>query len=178
MGGYHKESQGIALIPNRPLDILRSAHQAALGELGRMEGAAKALPQDRNAAWEALGQVTGFVDRELKVHFRHEEEVLFPYLARVIGQEGPIAAMLDEHQSLWRAWDTFQEKVGELKASPADGAVKQVQAVQQIANYIVSFLRSHIQKEDTVLFPIAEEALDPLTMKEVVTRIREVETPA
>lgn len=162
---------------DKPLDILRLAHRTALGELELLENSAKSLKQNNGIARGDLEKVFGFFDRELKVHFRHEEEIVFPYLARVIGREGPIAAMLDEHQTLWRAVDALHEKVGELKVAQPDSTGKLTQTVQQIANHIVGFLRSHIQKEDNVLFPLAEEALDPQTLREMVAKIQAVETP-
>lgn len=162
----------------KPLDMLRRAHQNALGELDWLEKSARELTAGAADGGSAFGKVFPFFDNELKVHFRHEEEILFPYLARVIGREGPIVAMLDEHQTLWRTWDAFQEKLNELRSSGTDATGKQVQTVREIANHIVGFLRSHIQKEDGVLLPLAEEALDPTSMKEVVAMIRAVETPA
>ena len=165
-------------MPDRPLDVLRLAHRTALGELALLEKSTAALRRNEGTAWEDLDTVFGFFDGELKVHFRHEEEIIFPYLARVIGREGPIAAMLDEHQTLWRTLDALHEKVDELKGAPPDSADKVAQTVQQIANHIVGFLRSHIQKEDSVLFPLAEETLDPETLREMVAKIQAVETPA
>lgn len=162
----------------RPLDVLRQAHQNGLGELNRLERSAQGLVAGAADTGNAFDGAYPFFDEELKVHFRHEEEILFPYLARVIGREGLIAAMLDEHQTLWRAWDALQEKLSELRSSGSGASGKQVQTVQRIANHIVGFLRSHIQKEDGVLLPLAEESLDPASMQEVVAMIRAVETPA
>lgn len=167
----------------RPLDALRMAHSSALGELEALEKSARLLTQDggtgsAGSASGGLDKVFGFFDGELKVHFRHEEEILFPYLAQVIGREGPIAAMLEEHQTLWRTLEALQDKVSQWKAAPAESRVKLAPAVQQIANHIVAFLRAHIQKEDTVLFPLAEEALAPQAMKEVVDRIQAIHAPA
>ncbi|MBF8265871.1 MAG: hemerythrin [Dehalococcoidia bacterium] len=161
----------------KPLDLLRSAHRTALGELELLEKASVALKRNEDAAWIDLDKVFGFFDGELKVHFHHEEAILFPYLARVIGREGPIAAMLDEHQSLWRTLDVLHEKVDELKVAQPDSAGKIALAVQQISSHIVGLLRSHIQKEDNILFPLAEEALDPETLREMVARINAVEAP-
>lgn len=163
---------------DRPLDILRLAHREALGELELLEKSAASLKRNDGTVVGDLDKVFGFFDGELKVHFRHEEEIVFPYLARVIGREGPIAAMLDEHQTVWRAVDALHEKVDELRVAQSDTAGKLAQTVQQIANHIVGFLRSHIQKEDNVLFPLAEEALDPQTLREMVFKIQAVETPA
>ena len=162
---------------DRPLDLLRLAHRTALGELELLEKSAASLKRNDGMAWGDLDKVFNFFDVELKVHFRHEEEIVFPYLARVIGREGPIAAMLDEHQTLWRAVDALHEKVEELRVAQPESAGKLAQTVQQIANHIVGFLRSHIQKEDNVLFPLAEEALDPQTLQEMVSKIQAVEAP-
>ena len=162
---------------DKPLDILRLAHRAALGELELLERSAASLKRNDGIAWVDIDKVFGFFDGELKVHFRHEEEIVFPYLARVIGREGPIAAMLDEHQTLWRTVDALHEKVEDLRVAQPDSAGKLTQTIQQIANHIVGFLRSHIQKEDNVLFPLAEEALDPQTLREMVSKIQAVETP-
>ncbi|MDO8670301.1 MAG: hemerythrin domain-containing protein, partial [Dehalococcoidia bacterium] len=90
----------------------------------------------------------------------------FPALGRVIGRAGPIDAMLQEHESLWRAVDAFSEAVVELgESKDANGEI--VARLEKVANHVTYLLSSHIKQEDTMLFPLADKTLDASGKREV-----------
>ena len=158
-----------------PITTLRHAHDIGLEKLDILSGAMSRLTEGSYpTALADLREVLRFFDTELKVHFRHEEEALFPALATVIGREGPIKSMLDEHQSLWRAVDTLREKMGYLESAPEDDAPKIAQEVKLVADHIVGLLGGHIGKEDSMLFPIAEESLSVHTMQQLAEQMKAI----
>lgn len=137
------------------LDSLREAHQEGLGEIAHLEEVAGSL----------LGESPGSMDRslrffygELEQHFREEEQVLFPALARRLGWEGMLRAMLDEHVAFWKAVEALEE------------AAQEPQRTANIARHIVWLLRSHIQKEEQMVLPLAEKMLSPGELVELGKR--------
>jgi hemerythrin-like domain-containing protein len=134
-------------------EILVDEHKTVLEKLDRLEEAVS--DGDREAAQSLLS----FFEFDLQLHRRKEEEVLFPALGEHIGiDSGPVACMLEEHA---------REKtlVRDLRASleQAGGGANLRRAV----GAFVSHLRLHIQKENEVLFPMAENLLPP-EQKEIV----------
>lgn len=83
-------------------------------------------------------------------HHEREEEVLFPALVRraeVPADRGPLPIMVEEHEA-------SAALVGELEAASADSA-----AAAAVARRLAHHLWEHIDKEDSVLFPEAEQRL-------------------
>lgn len=150
------------------LDILSGAHQVGLGKLKEMEGAIENLRGGAVAgAVVRLRELLVFFNGELRTHFFHEEDALFPALSRAIGPMGPVQVMLGEHRSLWQAIDALEEA---LDASERGEAGAADQALR-VASHIVWALRSHIQKEDEMLFPTANTLLGEAEKREVTSRI-------
>lgn len=80
------------------------------------------------------------VRRDLALHLRKEEEAYFPALeAYLPANSGPLAVMLMDHNELRKLEEEFPQHAGEF----------------------IEVLRAHIQKEDHVLFPFAEQRFTP-----------------
>jgi hemerythrin-like domain-containing protein len=99
--------------------------------------------------------LTVFID---KCHHGKEEEFLFPTLeaAGVLREGGPIGVLLGEH-------DEGRRLVSRLKQCIADhrsGDRQAASGIQETVTAYVNLLQQHITKEDTVLFPLADERLD------------------
>ncbi|MDE1837307.1 MAG: hemerythrin domain-containing protein [Euryarchaeota archaeon] len=99
-------------------------------------------------------------------HGGREEQGLFPVLARHIGSDGgPLSVFLSEHQAL-RAHRTTLHRVGErLGSDPEDPSahpalLRETQGVHQL-------LDDHMEREDTMLFPMAREVLTVEDIAEV-----------
>lgn len=157
----------------KALEILCSAHQAGLGKLMEMETAINRIRQgDAASAVKTLRGLFQFFNGELRVHFSHEEEALFPAISRVIGPMGPVQVMLDEHRILWQAIDELQQALNDYD----DEGAKAAERIDRISSNILWTLRSHIEKEDQMLFPMAETQLDRGD-KELVTQTMELIAP-
>lgn len=152
----------------KALAILSAAHREGLKKLERMEWAAEELRRGEVARAAAeLRTLFAFFNGELRTHFAHEEESLFPVLSRSIGPMSPVEVMLEEHRSLWRAIDALELALGRLEHGEAGAADE----VQRVARHIVWLLRSHIEKEDQMLFPMAERCLRQPEKQEVTSGI-------
>lgn len=142
-----------------PTDVLRDEHRVILSALDLLEAAASraAVP----AGWweDAIGWLRSFADRN---HHAKEEEALFPAMikAGVPSGGGPVDVMLEEHAQ-GRA----------LIAAMADDAGGRPGS----ARAYVRLLRNHIDKENGVLFPLAEAVLDEQAVAGVARAFERVE---
>ena len=132
-----------------PTDILRDEHILILRGLDALEAAAQCLQSGapaREEWWtELLAWLRGFADQN---HHAKEENFLFPAMikAGVPAEGGPIDVMLEEHEQ-GRAL---------IHAMAASGGAKRA----AYARKYVDLLRAHIEKENGVLFPLAETVLE------------------
>ena len=133
--------------------------ERVLGALDRLAGQAAGGPGDAPALAPALAEAVallrGYADR---AHHGKEEEHLFPALAAAgLGPgEGPVAVMLEEHEVGRRELDAVADALADLGAGAPD-------AGEDLARHVAAYtalLRDHIEKEDAVLFPMADEVVD------------------
>jgi hemerythrin-like domain-containing protein len=145
------------------IELLGKQHQEVLAQLAEVE---RRLQGGDHAAAAGLA---AYLQREVIQHFALEEQALFPVLARHLGQtEGPLAVMNSEHAS-------FRELLGSLDAAVR---ARDPGREESCAHEIIDLLRSHIAKEDQVLFPMALQLLRPDEQCEVDAQAAALETPA
>jgi hemerythrin-like domain-containing protein len=132
-----------------PTDVLRDEHRVILRALDMLEMAAAQLARGRplpDGWWpEIVAWLRSFADKN---HHAKEEAALFPAMVKagVPSEGGPIAVMLEEHER-GRAL---------VRAMEAGGAVARAAKAREY----VALLREHIDKENGVLFPMADAVLD------------------
>lgn len=138
---------------SRAIDDLRHEHEAILFALGilaritqRMEAGVAVAVDDLSAFIAFLKE---FAD---KCHHGKEEGLLFPALVRagLPEQGGPVEVMLAEHAQ-GRQWIHDMEAATQPTLDAA--------AFTTAAAGYSELLRAHIEKENTVLFPMAERLL-------------------
>jgi hemerythrin-like domain-containing protein len=113
---------------------------------------------------------TVFVD---KCHHGKEEELLFPALEQigVNRDNGPIGVMLREHQ-------LGRESVQKMKAAFSQfktGSVSAAVDFTRNARDYISLLDQHIEKENNVLFPLAEKQLSEAKLAELLKGFEKIE---
>jgi iron-sulfur cluster repair protein YtfE (RIC family) len=97
------------------------------------------------------------IQGEVLSHFREEEQALFPVLGRHIDSaSGPIAMLMEEHAIFRQLELQFEEAVAALEAGLKDGWEEKV---CDAGEAIARMLPGHIEKEESVVFPMAEEML-------------------
>lgn len=123
-------------------------------------------------AREELALFVGFLQRFAdQAHHAKEEDILFRAMADhgFPTQGGPIAVMLAEHVR-GRAYIRIMAEAV-TSTEPWTDADRQ-RIVEAAAGY-AELLRSHIHKEDAILYPMAEQHLPPEAMEEVDERCAE-----
>jgi hemerythrin-like domain-containing protein len=117
---------------------------------------------DREELARFVGFLTGFAD---SLHHGKEEDVLFAAMARhgFPTEGGPIAVMLAEH-ARGRAFIQVLAAAAEGDAPWTDADRRRI--AEAAAGYGL-LLRSHIHKEDAILYPMAEQHLPPPALEAV-----------
>lgn len=147
-----------------PTQVLREEHRVILRAVTLLEVAAGRLDAGRALPagwWEALLEwLRAFADRS---HHAKEEAYLFPALAQagVPAAGGPVAVMLEEHAEGRGLIRLMAESPVERRAAAA--------------RRYVHLLRDHIDKENGVLFPLADAVLDPEAQRLVARAFEQAE---
>ena len=158
-----------------PIDELKMEHQAVKMTLrvletlcGKMEQHGEAV--DVHHIDQLLEFFSVFVDQ---CHHGKEEELLFPALeaAGVAREGGPIGVMLEEHERGREYVREMKSMLSEYRAGAASGASG---FIGEARGYIY-LLNQHIDKEDNVLFPLAERQLSEAKKAELAGGFEKIE---
>ena len=139
-------------------DILKAEHRGIekmLGAVARSVPALRAGDATPVALLEQAGDFfRGFADA---CHHYKEEQVLFPALGAkgFSPEQGPVAVMLYEHEEGRGFIRAMAQAIADHKAGEPAALVHLAEA----ASAYVSLLTAHIQKEDNVLFAMADRFL-------------------
>lgn len=110
-----------------------------------------------------------FVD---KCHHGKEEELLFPALVHAgIPQDGPIAVMLYEHE-MGRKYIRVMSDAFERYALKDKSAAE---AIAQNARDYIALLTEHIDKENNVLFAMADDRLSEKAQEDLFEGFEQIE---
>lgn len=142
----------------RPTEILSSEHRVIERVLDCLHAMASHAREERTldaaAAGRALEFLRTFADT---CHHHKEEQVLFKMMERrgVPARVGPVAVMLSEHESGRALVRAMQTAIDAFNRGEVEAALR----FAQHAESYVELLGDHIQKEDQVLFPMAEAVM-------------------
>lgn len=134
------------MVKVNPIDILKKEHDTVLKILSELE---KDL---ENNNLNSLEKNIKFLEKEFDKHsLNKEEKVLFPEIEKFIPREGgPTGVMIIEHQEIVKSISSAIDGIKE----------KNFNKVKESVNNIISVLQPHIDKENNILFMMAETHLD------------------
>ena len=155
-------------------DVLREEHEvirrvlASVREMVRRLEAGERVEAD--LVERVLEFITGFADG---CHHKKEEDNLFPLLERrgLPRQGGPLAVMLMEHS-------VGRQLVGDMKAALEEMKKGDDLAPAELARGARSYydlLQDHIEKENGVLFPMADRLLSQEDQRDLGERFEHLE---
>lgn len=158
----------------RPTDILKEEHEAVLEKLQSLEAAIDNLEQKERVSVK-LKELSSFFNADFWVHFDKEEKGLFPEFDSFMPRgAGPLAVMINEHEVLRTTNEVMQKAIAAYLDNHDDGQETR-QAITRNGMHFIEFLRSHIFKEDSVLFRMAEMHLEQTQNERVVKLFDEIE---
>jgi len=158
----------------KPTEVLIAEHKAVLLALRILDKVGDSLAAGAAGAPEHLNQLIdffkGFVD---KCHHAKEEEVLFPELQKLgLPREGgPIGVMLAEHDAGRRIIRKMSEGLGHLRSDDKEA----IRTIRADSGEYRDLLQGHIDKENNVLFPMADRLLSDDDGASVIERFEAIE---
>ena len=155
-------------------EILMAEHRVIERVVAAMDQAALRLESGETVRPEffldAADFVKGFADG---CHHMKEEQVLFQAMVEngLSTEKGPVAVMLSEHEQGRAFIRQLRESALRLQAGDRSAASD----VSLSARGYAELLRQHIQKEDLVLFPMADRVIPQGKYDEVFEGFERVE---
>ncbi|MCA9412350.1 MAG: hemerythrin domain-containing protein [Candidatus Omnitrophica bacterium] len=159
----------------KPTEILMKEHRIIEQVLNCLEKIGEEAKQneriEREPTEDALDFFKRFADQ---CHHGKEEDRLFPLAhERGIPQEGgPIGQMLLEHTIGREAIRKMENAIPAASEGDPPGLASFLEGAQEY----VQLLRAHIQKEDQVLFPMADRVLSREDQEKLLASFQEAET--
>jgi iron-sulfur cluster repair protein YtfE (RIC family) len=135
--------------------VLLRDHQFFYGQFGELE---KAL-QSGTALSEIQAQLDS-LNVALETHAQLEDELLFSAMEPYTGSAGPLTVMRMEHGEIENVLSQLQESQDLL-------------ATKGLVSHLLEVTRLHFAKEEQMLFPMAEQALDPNTLNQLGVQFAE-----
>ncbi len=100
---------------------------------------------------QELHSAISVLGRLLLSHAKVEEDLLFPRLEPHLGQMGPLAVMREEHRGLHDLLKASKQKTD-------------ASALKSVIDQLLELAYGHFQKEEGVLFAMAQQFLDEATL--------------
>lgn len=164
---HHEESPS-------PTQVLEDEHRVIERMLTALDTVAKILSEGGTPpAWifaDASDFIANFAD---ECHHAKEERRMFPMLeeAGMPAERGPLSVMLADHEQGRALNKAMRMEASQLEAGNESARQELINNIQAY----VALLRMHIQKEDNVLFPMAERMLTDEQQHELAEQFERVE---
>jgi len=153
---------------------LREEHRIIERMLAVIEKAASNIDSGKEVDADFFPKVVDFIRNFADgLHHGKEETNLFPYMGRrgIPTDGGPIGVMLAEHEE-GRACVMAVEEAARRFAAGDKSALKMA---ENSALRYAGLLRQHIEKEDNILYVMADQVLTPEDQKELLAVYDDVE---
>ena len=158
----------------RATEVLMNEHRVIEQVLSAVDVMADQALQrgtlDVQSAGQAIDFIRSFAD---KVHHAKEEDVLFVRMEAVgfPRDDGPIGVMLRDHDV---GRDFVRAMAGAVEGA-ARGNAAALRTFASNAHGYTELLREHIQKEDKVLYPMADQSFDENDQAELLAAFEEAD---
>jgi hemerythrin-like domain-containing protein len=157
---------------NDPFARFRREHRGVLVRLDKLERAVLTQRPTRTSEVLLRESVAHF-ERQFATHMAAEDAVLFP----AVGASFPetretLTPLADEHVALRSMLATLQQTLDRPRSR-----ARNEQLVVQTRD-LVDLLRIHIDKEEAVVFALAERVLRPRDLQDLAARLRPFTHPS
>lgn len=141
----------------------------ALEQLASLNKATNAIAErgPEPASMSAIHAALRFLEEEVSIHNKSEEDALFPVLERYV--EGPTQRMREDHKILKKEFVRLGKAVRRLeKQSDSKPAIADL---FRVSRGLVQLFVNHIHKENHILFPLVQKFLTKDALREVARRM-------
>lgn len=152
-----------------PIAQFMQEHDQALTQLSSLTRATRSMAAQgfSGEAHQKVVTALAFIEDEVSVHNRREEEALFPVLERYV--EGPTKLMRDEHRILRKEFRKLRAAVRRLEREKGNPVA--AQDLARVSQGMVQLFVNHIHKENHILFPLVQKFLTKDALREVARRM-------
>lgn len=153
---------------------LKNEHEGVNLMLDILEEISRRLEKSEQVDPQHLAQILEFLQVFVdKCHHSKEEELLFPAMEEVgIPKErGPIGMMLLDHDQGRGYIKGLKEAIGRYEV----GDEKSGAAIVENAQNYISLLRAHIDKENNILYMLADDLLPATKQDEMIKDFAKIE---
>ncbi len=158
----------------KPTEILKQEHRTIERMLNILENAVGQLEKGEKVSPEIFNNAVNFIKNFAdRCHHGKEEEILFPAMEAkgFSKQMGPVAVMLYEHDLGRKHIQAMTEAL--TKYNGGDSSSEKI--LINNARSFISLLRQHIQKEDNILFVMADQHFSEIEQEQLLQKFEEVE---
>lgn len=158
----------------KPTDELKAEHEGILLMLKIMENICKTMKSPETVPVEHLDSIMEFLRVFAdQCHHGKEESILFPVLeaAGIPNQSGPLGVMLSEHDHGRGLIKEMDESLKGIKGGSSASVASFTEAVRRYTE----LLTQHIQKENEVLFPMANQVMSQSQQEELEEQFEKFE---
>ncbi|HUI63514.1 MAG TPA: hemerythrin domain-containing protein [Bacteroidota bacterium] len=152
-----------------PIARFMQEHDVALVQLSSLNKATRSVAENGFTmdAYRRILRAVEFIEDEVSIHNRSEEEALFPVLERYV--EGPTKLMREDHKVLKKEFRRLRRSVDKVGTHRTDRVAAAELAA--ISKSIVQVFVNHIHKENHILFPLVQKFLTKDALREVARRM-------
>lgn len=171
-----------------PFDDLNEEHRALVNEAGQLKSTIRNLTGQETSSLASGSVVRDELEmfrKKLRIHFRREEEGLFPEARRIISEGARGADIfgsffaeeaeddMSAHTSLTNRVNQMLEVTDQLEARGRPDE-ETAQQLLSLINLTSSLLERHAAKEDTLIFPMLEKSLTSEQVDDVRSRVQSI----
>lgn len=144
-------------------------HDDALVQLAALNKYSRLIAENGFTAdaYRRILSAVSFIEEEVSVHNKSEEEALFPVLERYV--EGPTRLMRQDHKELKKEFRRLRRAVDKVGKNQKNKEAAEDLAA--ISKTIVQLFVNHIHKENHILFPLVQKFLTKDALREVARRM-------
>lgn len=153
---------------------LKKEHEGIKLMLSIMDEICNRLEAGKKVSTKDIDSIIEFIKTFAdKCHHAKEEDLLFPAMeeAGIPREEGPIAVMLMEHDQ----GRSYVKGLGEAAAKYKDGDQKAAGKIIENARNYINLLTQHIDKEENILYNIADMHISEKEQKELLKKFDKIE---
>lgn len=152
-----------------PIALLMKEHEEALVKLHRLKKDAQDLKKKgyTEKTFRSMLKAVEYVDEEVRVHNKHEEDALFPVVERYV--DGPTAVLREDHARMAKIYKKLHYSIKALKENPDDRTSRL--ELCDSAEEIVQLMVNHIHKENQILFPMIQRFCTKEEIREIAKKL-------
>lgn len=152
-----------------PIALLMKEHEGALIKLHQLKKNAQEIRKEgySEKTFKSLLNAVEYVDEEVRVHNKHEEDALFPVVERYV--DGPTAVLREDHARMAKIYKKLNYSVIAMTENHNDKTARQ--ELCESAEEIVQLMVNHIHKENQILFPMIQRFCTKEEIREIARKL-------